>query len=46
MADKAGQQRLEAHVGHGIPYGFFEISDGASLSIWRKGELGKIASML
>lgn len=29
MADEAGDRRLEAHVGHGIPYGFFEISDGA-----------------
>ena len=29
MAEKAGGERLRAHIGHGIPYGFFEISDGA-----------------
>ena len=29
MAETGGGQRLRAHIGHGIPYGFFEISDGA-----------------
>lgn len=29
MAEKDGDRRLRAHIGHGIPYGFFEISDGA-----------------
>lgn len=29
MAEPAGDRRLRAHLGHGIPYGFFEISDGA-----------------
>ena len=29
MAEKESGRRLEAHIGHGIPYGFFEISDGA-----------------
>ena len=29
MAEEAGDRSLVAHIGHGIPYGFFEISDGA-----------------
>ena len=29
MAESGGDRRLRAHIGHGIPYGFFEVSDGA-----------------
>ena len=29
MAESGGDRRLRAHIGHGIPYGFFELSDGA-----------------
>ena len=29
MAETDGDRRLRAHIGHGVPYGFFEISDGA-----------------
>lgn len=29
MTGSGGNQRLRTHIGHGIPYGFFEISDGA-----------------
>ena len=31
MAEDGGDRRLVAHIGHGIPYGFFEISDGAAV---------------
>ena len=29
MTEPEGDRRLRAHIGHGIPYGFFEVSDGA-----------------
>lgn len=29
MAEQVGGRRLVAHIGHGLPYGFFEVSDGA-----------------
>lgn len=31
MAEPNGERRLRAHIGHGIPYGFFEVSDGAAI---------------
>ena len=31
MAEPEGDQILRVHIGHGIPYGFFEVSDGAAI---------------
>ena len=31
MTEPEGDRTLRAHIGHGIPYGFFEVSDGAAV---------------